>query len=432
MNTNCTLKCGFQITLNKRSGLWNSLRRQPTRLLSAKSCQRVPLLKPNSRKYAVPICQVSRSRWLSSEAGKIDAAAATVGVEQTTSAAAAAAAIPAIPPAPTAVPVESFVQSLADDTVPTLQSVGLGGWSPSGIVQQLLDFLHASTGLPWWATIAVSTVVVKVCLLPLVLKGQRNSIHMNNNLPQMQHLQAKMTEARNTGNQLEAARIANELMVFMKEKKINPLKSMIIPLAQAPVFISFFFALRGMANLPMESFKTGGMLWFTDLTVADPYYLLPLITSVSLFCTLELGAESGVRNDNLQWTKYVFRCLPVVIFPVTMNFPSALLCYWVTSNLFTLCQVGVLRIEAVRKRLNMPVLVKHQKSELALSKKGFVEGVKESFTNTRIARELEERSRADEIRFKKAGIGPVVKTYTYDPTKQAFARGAGSSQKVNG
>lgn len=431
MNTNCTLKYGIQITLNKRTGLWNSLRRQPARLLSAKCCQRVPLLKPNNRKYAPPICQVSGSRWLSSEAGKIDTVAATVGqVEQTTSA--AAAAIPAVPPAPTVVPVESFVQSLADDTVPTLQSVGLGGWSPSGIVQQLLDFLHASTGLPWWATIAISTVVVKVCLLPLVIKGQRNSIHMNNNLPQMQHLQAKMTEARNTGNQLEAARIANELMVFMKEKNINPLKSMIIPMAQAPVFISFFFALRGMANLPMESFKTGGMLWFTDLTVADPYYLLPLITSVSLFCTLELGAESGVRADNLQWTRYVFRCLPVVIFPITMNFPSALLCYWVTSNMFTLCQVGVLRIEAVRKRLNMPVLLKHQKSELVLSKKGFVEGVRESFTNTRIARELEERSRTDEIRFKKAGIGPVVKTYTYDPTKQAFARGAGSSQKVNG
>lgn len=60
-------------------------------------------------------------------------------------------------------------------------------------------------------------------------------------------------------------------------------------LLQAPVFISFFFALRGMANLPIESFKTGGMLWFTDLTVPDPFYILPLITSVSLFCTLEVS-----------------------------------------------------------------------------------------------------------------------------------------------
>lgn len=429
MNTNYPLKYGVQIAWTNRQGIWNSLRCQHARLLSVRSCQRMPLLKSNSMKYTSFNCQVSRRRGLSSEAGKVEAVTASVGLEQTN----AETVTPAVPPAPTVVPVESFVESLGDDTVvPTLQSVGLGGWSPSGIVQQLLDLLHTSAGLPWWATIAASTVVVKVLLLPLIIKGQKNSIHMNNNLPQMQHLQAKMTEARNMGNQLEAARIANELMIFMKEKNVNPLKSMIIPFAQAPVFISFFFALRGMANLPVESFKTGGMLWFTDLTVPDPFYILPLITSVSLFCTLELGAESGVRADNLQWTRYVFRCLPVVIFPITMNFPSALLCYWVTSNVFTLCQVGVLRIEAVRKRLNIPALVKHKKSELTLSKKGFVEGVKESFTNTRIAREIEERSKADEIRFKKAGIGPVVKTYTYNPTKQAFAKGAGSSPKING
>ncbi|XP_037502532.1 mitochondrial inner membrane protein OXA1L isoform X1 [Rhipicephalus sanguineus] len=430
MNTNYPLKYGILIAWTNRPSVWNSLRCQHARLLSVRSCQRMPLFKSNSIKYTSFNCQASRRRWVSSEAGKAQTVAASVGQLEQTS---AETVIPAVPPAPTVVPVESFVESLGDDTVvPTLQSVGLGGWSPSGMVQQLLDLLHTSTGLPWWATIAVSTLFVKVLLLPLIIKGQKNSIHMNNNLPQMQHLQAKMTEARNTGNQLEAARLANELMMFMKEKNVNPLKSMIIPLAQAPVFISFFFALRGMANLPMESFKTGGLLWFTDLTVPDPLYILPLITSVSLFCTLELGAESGVRADNLQWTRYVFRCLPVAIFPITMNFPSALLCYWVTSNVFTLCQVGVLRIEAVRKRLDIPALIKHPKSELKLSKKGFVEGVRESFTNTRIAREIEERAKADEVRFKKAGIGPVVKTYTYDPTKQAFAKGAGSSQKING
>ncbi|XP_037283608.1 OXA1L mitochondrial inner membrane protein [Rhipicephalus microplus] len=428
MNMNYPLKYGILIAWTNRPNVWKSLHCQHARLLSIRSCQRMPLFKSNSIKYTSFNCQASRRRWVSSEAGKAQTVAGSLGLEQTS----AETVIPAVPPSPTVVPVESFVESLGDDTVITLQSVGLGGWSPSGMVQQLLDLLHTSTGLPWWATIAISTVFVKTLLLPLIIKGQKNSIHMNNNLPQMQHLQAKMTEARNTGNQLEAARLANELMIFMKEKNVNPLKSMVIPLAQAPVFISFFFALRGMANLPMESFKTGGILWFTDLTVPDPFYILPLITSVSLFCTLELGAESGVRADNLQWTRYVFRCLPVVIFPITMNFPAALLCYWVTSNMFTLCQVGVLRIEAVRKRLDIPALIKHPKSELKLSNKGFVEGVRESFTNSRIAREIEERAKADEMRFKKAGIGPVVKTYTYDPTKQAFAKGAGSNQKING
>ncbi|KAG0413992.1 hypothetical protein HPB47_008857 [Ixodes persulcatus] len=180
-----------------------------------------------------------------------------------------------------------------------------------------------------------------------------------------------------------------------------------------------------------RAFKTGGMLWFTDLTIPDPYCLLPLITSATLFFTIELGAESGVRADNLQWTRYVFRAMPIVIFPFTMNFPAALLCYWATSNMVSLVQVGLLRVGAVREALNMPALVKHKKSDLVLSKKSFMEGVKDSFTNARITRELEDRVRADEMRFKKAGMGPVVKTYPYNPTKQAFAKGAEDGRKIN-
>lgn len=55
---------------------------------------------------------------------------------------------------------------------------------------------------------------------------------MNNVLPQMQAIQLKMTEARQTGNQIDAAKYAQELMIFMKEKQVNPLKNMVVPLAQ--------------------------------------------------------------------------------------------------------------------------------------------------------------------------------------------------------
>lgn len=61
-------------------------------------------------------------------------------------------------------------------------------------------------------------------------------------------------------------------------------------LLQAPIFISFFFGLRKMANLPVESMREGGLWWFTDLTIADPYCLLPLITSVTLWITMEVSA----------------------------------------------------------------------------------------------------------------------------------------------
>lgn len=166
---------------------------------------------------------------------------------------------------------------------------------------------------------------------------------MNNNLPQLQVLQMKMTEARQSGNQIESARYAQEMVQFMKEKELNPLKNMLVPLAQAPLFISFFVGLRRMANAPVESMREGGLWWFTDLTVADPYFLLPLITSATLYLTIEIGTDSArLTAQNMHLMKYFLRALPVIIFPFTMNFPGAILCYWACSNFISLGQVGFL------------------------------------------------------------------------------------------
>lgn len=72
-------------------------------------------------------------------------------------------------------------------------------------------------------------------MLPLVVMSQRNAAKMNNNLPQMQVLQSKLTDARLSGNQMDVARYSQELMLFMNEKGLNPLKNMIVPLAQVSV-----------------------------------------------------------------------------------------------------------------------------------------------------------------------------------------------------
>lgn len=77
-------------------------------------------------------------------------------------------------------------------------------------------------------------------------------------------------------------------------------QSLLAIVAQFPVFISFFFAIRGMANLPVESFKTGGYLWFQDLTLCDPYYVLPIMCSFSMLASLE------VRKNVLQKEKFIY------------------------------------------------------------------------------------------------------------------------------
>ncbi|XP_968413.1 mitochondrial inner membrane protein OXA1L [Tribolium castaneum] len=323
---------------------------------------------------------------------------------------------PPVPPeaAETVSEIVSQVNALGE---PTFASLGLGGKTPVGIAQTCFEYLHINLGVPWWEAIVIGTLVIRICLFPLVIIAQRNAAKMNNYMPQLQAIQLKMTEARQSGNQLEVARYSQELMIFMKEKQLNPLKNMIVPLAQMPVFVSFFMALREMSNVPIESLRTGGLWWFTDLTVPDQYFLMPLITSATLFATIELGTDTAkLSSQNLQTMKYVLRAVPVIVLPFTINFPGAILCYWVSSNFISLLQVGFLKIPKVRNFFKIEPMVTHK--NLPMKPKGFTEGLKDSWTNLKITRELEERQRIDEMQFQKAGRGPIVKTYKYDPTKQ--------------
>lgn len=76
-----------------------------------------------------------------------------------------------------------------------------------------------------------------------------------------------------------------------------------------------------MTRVPVESMKEGGLFWFEDLTVPDPYYLLPIITSTTLFITIEIGADN-MRAQSLGNMRHVMRAIPLVIFPFLINFES--------------------------------------------------------------------------------------------------------------
>lgn len=281
-------------------------------------------------------------------------------------------------PEPPPIPAAPEVTEIVAGAEPTFASLGLGGWSPVGIVQNCMEYLHIGLDLPWWGVIAIGTVCVRVLLFPLVIASQRNAAKMNNNMPQLQFLQMKMSEARQAGNAIDSARYATEMVQFMKEKNVSPLKNMWVPLAQAPLFISFFVGLRQMANAPVDSMREGGLFWFTDLTVCDQFYALPIITSVTMFLTIELGTDSArMSAANMQTMKYVLRAVPIFIFPFMINFPGAILCYWVCSNFFSLLQVGFLRIPKVRDYFKIERLIIHKPGELPMKKKKFTEGVKE-------------------------------------------------------
>lgn len=324
-------------------------------------------------------------------------------------------------PEPPAAPelLSELPQAIVAGIEPSITTLGLGGWTPAGIVQTLMESLHIGADLPWWGCIMIGTICVRTIIFPLVVMAQRNAAKMNNHLPQMQVLQLKLTEARQSGNAVEAARYSQELVTFMREKELNPLKNVFVPLAQAPLFISFFIGLRQMANAPVESMRDGGLFWFTDLTVPDQFFLLPIITSLTMLATIELGTDSArLSAANLQTMKYVLRAMPFGILLFTFNFPGAILVYWTFSNFISLLQVGFLKIPKVRAYFKIDKLITHKAESLPIKSKGFREGLKESWTNMKISRELEDRRRADDIVFQQAAKGAIQKTYKYDPTKK--------------
>ena len=95
----------------------------------------------------------------------------------------------------------------------------------------------------------------------------------------------------------DVAKYGGQLTEFMKEKNIKPFSNMFPIMVQLPIFVSMFVGLRGLANLPLESMMHGGLFWFEDLTIADPFYLLPLMTSTSMFLQFKYAARSDRRSN---------------------------------------------------------------------------------------------------------------------------------------
>ncbi|XP_061768591.1 mitochondrial inner membrane protein OXA1L [Nerophis ophidion] len=317
---------------------------------------------------------------------------------------------PAIDVAPAAVEV---LQAVTTDV--RLVELGLAGHTPVGLIQNMLEFLHVDVGIPWWGAIVVGTIVARLMLLPVIVKGQRETVKLNNAMPVMTKLNTRLAEAKGSGNKFEFAKAYTDLSLFQKKNDLDPWRGFLVPLVQAPVFISFFIALRKMSYLPVPSMQNGGALWFMDLTVADPFYILPLAVTGTTFLIMELSVDSGVANPNLRVMKTVVRIIPFVILPLTINFPTAVFTYWLTSNCFTLVQVALLRHPLIRDKLNIPERIVHPPSA---QNEGFFESLQKGWKNAQSLRQLEERERRINNHLDLAAKGPLRQTFSHNPMQQ--------------
>ncbi|TRY62097.1 hypothetical protein TCAL_01760 [Tigriopus californicus] len=310
--------------------------------------------------------------------------------------------------------------TLAEGVEPSLESLGLASWWPPGRFQYLLELFHVNLDVPWWVAIVAVTVSLRILLFPMVVSARRAAIDLNNKMPGMVALQSELGEARKRGDMYETQRISMDLQKYMRKNEIKPWKSLTPMFLQAPIFISMFMGLRNMTTLPVESMETGGLLWITDLTVPDPYYVLPVVTAASVYLQLKVAAD-GLSNRNMgYWGKFFMSGFPFLILPLSVNMPAAITFYWATTNMFSILQAGVLRIPVIQKSLKFPEKRIQPASTASSNQKGFVANVRESLDNFKVQSEVADRRQVDEQTFKEAGVKKPRRTYRFDPTRPSL------------
>lgn len=166
---------------------------------------------------------------------------------------------------------------------------GFGGWSPSGMVQSSLEFLHVQTGLPWWASILIVTALVRTAVLPLNLRLMGNASRLARVQPQFTALTEQVKRARETGDTAALQHAGLRAQKLMEDANASPFKGLLGPLVQMPIALSFFFGIRNMCNAGFPALKVGGLGWFMDLTVPDPTWVLPMMSSASMMLLLEVS-----------------------------------------------------------------------------------------------------------------------------------------------
>ncbi|XP_072705314.1 mitochondrial inner membrane protein OXA1L [Ciconia boyciana] len=320
--------------------------------------------------------------------------------------------LPAVGQEPPALALEPPAVGLEEEV--RLEDLGLGAFTPVGLVQNFLQFLHLDVGLPWWGAIAVGTLGARLALLPLLVRGQREAARLAAHMPQLQLLSQRLAEARRGSNQFQVARAYSELAAYQKRHNVNPLRGFLVPLVQTPLFVSFFLALQKMAAAPVPGLHRGGLAWFPDLAAPDPYYVLPLLVTASTWLVLEVGAETGVASPGAGAVRQMLRLLPLFFLPFILHFPTAVFTYWLTSNAFSLAQTGLLRVPAVRARLRVPPPGTAAPAAPG-PQRGVLGRLRQEWREARAAQRGEERQWRLRHHLDLAAKGPLRQTFAHNP-----------------
>lgn len=188
----------------------------------------------------------------------------------------------------------------------------------------VLNFFHGFLGNWGWAII-FTTLVIKLAFFHLSATSYKSMANMRRVGPEM----ARIKELHGSDRQ----KMSSAMMELYKKEKINPLGGCLPILVQMPVFIALYWVLMESVELRQAPF----MFWLTDLSVKDPFFILPILMGITMFGQQMLNPTPP---DPTQ--AKVMKMMPIMFTFFFLWFPSGLVLYWVTNNLLSIAQQYVI------------------------------------------------------------------------------------------
>ena len=184
------------------------------------------------------------------------------------------------------------------------------------VLRFLYEFTHN-----YGVTIILLTMLIKLMFVPLQYKSYKS-------MKQMQVIQPKVLAIQNKFKD-DRERLNKELIKLYKDHRVNPVGGCLPMVLQMPVFVALFNILYMTIDLRQAPF----MLWIKDLSVQDPYYVLPIIMGATMVIQQKI---TPTTMDPTQAKIMLF--LPVFMTFLFVNFPAGLVLYWLTNNTLTITQ----------------------------------------------------------------------------------------------
>jgi YidC/Oxa1 family membrane protein insertase len=184
----------------------------------------------------------------------------------------------------------------------------------------LMGVIHGFIG-NWGWSIILLTLTIKLAFYKLSETSYKSMARMKKLAPRMQQINERYADDRQRKGQA--------MMELYKQEKVNPLGGCLPILIQIPVFIALYYVLLESVELRQAPW----IGWITDLSIKDPYFVLPIIMGISMFAQQKLNPTPP---DPIQ--AKMMMILPIVFTFMFLFFPSGLVLYWVVNNLLSITQ----------------------------------------------------------------------------------------------